>query len=171
MLNMSGVVEAVARSGKSLKIGDSWYSAFAASSLNGAKAGDSVSFKYTVTEKAGVTYNNIKGSVSITSDSPAASAASPAKASGGYAPKSARSFPVGPLDPERSIIRQNAMTQANNAMAAFYMDVDAGSPTTIEAYAEQVIEVAKMFEAYAAGDTDMLEAASAMEDIRKMVEA
>lgn len=169
MLKMSGVVDSVARSGKSLKIGDTWYGAFAASSLNGAKVGDNVSFTYTTTEKAGVTYHNIKGSVSISDSSPAASPGKPA-AGGGYAPKSARSFPVGPLDPERSIIRQNAMTQANTALNNWAQLTGTSIAFGIVAYAEQVIEIAKMFEAYAAGDNDLLEATKALEDVRKMME-
>jgi hypothetical protein len=172
MANMSGVVEAVARSGKSLKIGDVWYSAFAAPSLNGAKAGDKVSFTYTTTDKAGTTYHNIKGSVRIESGgaaevtTPETAGAAPRAA---FSPKGGRSFPVGPLDPERSIIRQNALTQANAAVKTYMGNKD--SVKTLGDFVDGIIEIARKFEAYSAGDLDAAEAAEAVEKLRSSMEA
>lgn len=56
-------VEAKARTGKSIKVGEDWFGAFAASQLEGVEKGDTVSFTYTVTEKGDRTYKNIKGNV------------------------------------------------------------------------------------------------------------
>lgn len=159
----SGVVEAMARSGKGMKIDGEWYSGFTAGVLNGAKVGDNVSFTYTETTKEGTTYKNIKGSVSI-SDGPTASEAGvPVRAasSSGWS-KGGRSFPVGPLDPERSIIRQNALTQANKMLE------NANTEGTVDFtdMAYQVIEIARIFESYSAGDMDAAEAEKAVESLR-----
>ena len=166
MPNMTGVVEATARSGKALKIGEDWYSAFTASSLNGAKAGDNVSFMYTVTNKAGTEYKNIKGAVSIKDGGEAPAAASggakaPAASSGWS--KGGRSFPVGPLDPERSIIRQNALTQANKMLEDLWIGESSADDET---HAFRVIKVARIFESYSAGDLDAAEAEEAVEAVR-----
>ena len=58
----------------------------------------------------------------------------------------ARTFPVAPLAPERTINRQNALTNA----VAYYKDDDV-TP-------ELIIEVARKFEAYTTGDLDLEEA-------------
>lgn len=163
----SGVVEAMARSGKGMKIDGEWYSGFTAGVLNGAKVGDNVSFTYTETTKEGTTYKNIKGSVSI-SDGPTASEASaPARTAGGSTggwSKGGRSFPVGPLDPERSIIRQNALTQANKMMENTGPESD--DLAGWSEHALMVIAVARIFESYSAGDMDAAEAEKAVESLR-----
>lgn len=71
MLKASGVIEAVARSGKAFKLesSDDWYSVFKATQLKGEK-GDSVAFEYKETEKGGQTYRNVQGDVNVTSAAP-----------------------------------------------------------------------------------------------------
>lgn len=64
-----------------------------------------------------------------------------------------RTFPVGALAPERTINRQNALTNAVAYVSNSSME---------EATPEEVIEVAKMFEAYTTGDLDAVEAKEAM---------
>jgi hypothetical protein len=163
----------MARSGKAVKIGENWYSAFSASSLNGAKVGDDVSFVYTETTKEGTTYRNIKGSVKINSGSAPAAGASegtPARATASYS-KGGRSFPVGPLDPERSIIRQNSLTQANSAVSTYINAMPIGGSKSLSEFVDGIIEIARKFEAYSAGDLDAAEAAEAVETIRKAMEA
>lgn len=70
----------------------------------------------------------------------------PVKAVGG------RTFPVGALAPERTINRQNALTNAVNFCNE-------------ETPPEEVIEVARLFEAYTTGDLDAAEAEEAMKEI------
>lgn len=76
----------------------------------------------------------------------AGSSNSPMKATGG------RTFPVGALAPERTINRQNALTNAVNFCNE-------------ETSPEEVIEVARLFEAYTTGDLDAAEAEEAMKEI------
>lgn len=171
MAIMNGVVEAVARSGKAIKIGADWYSAFTVAGLNGAAVGDNVEFVYTETTKEGTTYRNIKGSVKVKGSAPAPAAG------GGEAPartpaysKGGRSFPVGPLDPERSIIRQNALTQANTLFRTLTGEKGASGLSTTAA-AQGLIDIARIFESYSAGDMDAAEAAEAVEAMRSKMEA
>lgn len=164
MATFTGVVESVSRTGKAIKIGERWYSAFTAAQLNGANVGNNVRFVFNETEKAGTTYYNIKGSVSILKDEPAAPStaalvAGPEAPRPSYAGKGGRSFPVGPLDPERSIIRQNALTQANNAIGLVFRGEEVHSD---EELADRLIALARKFEAYSAGDLDAIEAENAV---------
>ena len=85
------------------------------------------------------------------------SAAPSGGASGGAkAPVGGRTFPVAPLAPERTINRQNALTNAVN----FF-----GSGSAKDVSTSEVIGAARLFEAYTTGDLDQQEAeaqASAM---------
>lgn len=102
--------------------------------------GDSITFDAGPTGKyLQKVKKNGGGSVAPSSGSPSAA---PQKPVGG------RTFPIGALAPERTINRQNALTNAVNYLTG-------GSP-------EEVIEVAKMFEAYTTGDLDAIEAQEAM---------
>ena len=90
-------------------------------------------------------------SVRIEGGAPAP-ASKPASSSGGgsfSANSTARTFPVAPLAPERTINRQNALTNA----VAYFAHFEDGVPTP-----ENVIEVARKFEAYTTGDLDLEEA-------------
>jgi len=62
-------------------------------------------------------------------------------------------FPVDPLDGTRSIIRQNAVTNANSFLAA-----NSGG----EAKIEDLLNTAREIEAYTSGDLDAEEAKAAM---------
>lgn len=173
MMKKSGIVESTARTGKAIKIGGEWYSAFTAASLNGAKNGDNVEFSYTTSEKDGVTYRNIKGAVKIVAPSggvaitPISGGSGPAPAAAGGHSRAGRSFPVGPLDPERSIIRQNALTQANKACETWFDNHSVGdSFADLGQFCDAIINMAQKFEAYAAGDLDAAIAAEAVEKMR-----
>lgn len=63
------------------------------------------------------------------------------------------SFPIGLFDGQRSIIRQNAVTNANTYVANFLGDQDVSI--------EDLLDVARQIEAYTTGDLDA-EAAEAM---------
>jgi hypothetical protein len=135
---ITGVVDAKARTGKSIKVGELWYGAFAAAALEGIERGDEVTFE-SVLDRTGK-YNNIKGIVKKTGGTPAAPAAD-------------GSFKVlkPSLDRERSIIRQNALTNAREIFAAIggYEDLD------YQKLSEEIIAIARIFEAYTSGDADL----------------
>ena len=89
-------------------------------------------------------------SVRIEGGASATPATKPASGGGSFSANStARTFPVAPLAPERTINRQNALTNA----VAYYTHFDDDVPTP-----ENVIEVARKFEAYTTGDLDLEEA-------------
>lgn len=74
----------------------------------------------------------------------------PIKSGGG----SRGSFPIGALDGQRSIIRQNAVTNANTFLG------NVGYPTKAarEAQLELLLDTARAIEAYTTGDLDAAEA-------------
>lgn len=82
---------------------------------------------------------------------PSASTASPGKAP--YSPPS-KVFPIPLLHGDRAIVRQNSITNATKAVCDFLDN----NPETIEQYAETIIKVARMFEAYSCGDLDTAQA-------------
>jgi len=85
---------------------------------------------------------------------PSASTASPGKAP--YSPPS-KVFPIPLLHGDRAIVRQNSITNATKAVA----DFGGVSAHDISDYAELIIKIARMFEAYSCGDLDA-QAAEAM---------
>lgn len=96
------------------------------------------------------------------------------RVAGGSVPKSASpspvstpkvGFPIAPLDGQRSIIRQNCVTNARE----LYVGSKGGKAFDYdENAASTIISIARMFEAYAAGDLD-LEVAKAK--VAKVVKA
>lgn len=169
MATKTGVVENVARSGKAIQIDGEWYSAFTPGALNGASKGDNVKFSYKSVDKGGTVYHNIQGNVSVSDAAEVVSA--PAAAGRAAAPtgfsKGGRSFPVGALDPERSIIRQNALTQANK----MFETIGFGRDPVSEDAAHEVIHIARIFESYSAGDMDAAEAAEAIAEMKAVMAA
>lgn len=174
----TGVVEQMHESGKRFKLDDGeWYSAFSSSQVPSTVGmGVTVSFNYATVEKDDRKYNNVKGNVKVITGAAAkevvSDGAHPAtayKPSGG---SSKGSFPIPALDGQRSIIRQNSLTQANALMSTWTSPIDHAVYSTAEGMAEKVIELARMFEAYSAGDLDAAEAAAAVEEMRaSMVKA
>lgn len=82
---------------------------------------------------------------------PSTSVASPAKAP--YSPPS-KVFPIPPLHGDRAIVRQNSITNATKAVA----DFGGHELSDLEEYANRIIQVARMFEAYSCGDLDAAQA-------------
>lgn len=79
---ITGVIEAVNRTGKSFKLDDGeWYGAYKPSDLNGAQVGDEVEFDMEPRESGGTTFFNVKGGVTILGDG--APAAQPQRSSSG----------------------------------------------------------------------------------------
>ena len=82
---------------------------------------------------------------------PAASAPRPAGGFGG----GKGVFPIPPLDGQRAIVRQNSLTNAVNLLK----DTLGGDKKLSDvAKAEQVIAIARLFEAYSCGDSDLAKA-------------
>lgn len=159
MLNKTGFIEGVSKDGKRFKMGEDWFSAFASSQMNGCAKGDYVSFTYTEKPSpTGDVYRNVKGNLTKATppaDAPVTAAKMFGKSSGGFV---AKEFPVPPFHPDRSIIRQNSLAHATDLINAIGYGYIGGSlahaPTAAE-YAERIIEVARMFEAYSSGDLDV----------------
>jgi hypothetical protein len=164
MIKMNGVVEMKRRDGKAIKVGENWFSVMASSPvLDSINKGDYVEFTYTEKPSpSGEPYRNIKGSVTKVPP-PAAAPVTGAGMMKGTASASGfigRTFPVPALAPERSIIRQNSLGHAVEIvtqMTAF---------GNCEEAAERTIEIARMFEAYSAGDLDV---EMVDEEIKKML--
>jgi hypothetical protein len=137
----------------SFKAGGTWYkTGFVAHKLND---GDTVSFDFSVG-----TYGNdvnpasiVKGAAtktivaSVPRNSPA-----PAYSSKGV-------FPIPPLDGQRAIIRQNALTNAREAYSSMSdgLSIDFNNHDQVEQLADCIIRLARHFEAYTTGDTDLRE--------------
>lgn len=63
-------------------------------------------------------------------------------------------FPIPPLDGQRSIVRQNALTNARELICARINHTGKWSDVDNLVVANTIIDVARIFEAYTAGDID-----------------
>jgi len=146
---VEGTVSAVRKDRKGFQIdGDIWYSSFNALPMD---IGNGVKVKFGFVQKG--QWNNIKGGVDVLDAGSGVGAANSESRStnptkSGFMPKE---FPVPQLHPDRSIIRQNALAHATKVVLARGSD---GMSMTIE----QIIDVARMFEAYSTGDVEREEA-------------
>jgi hypothetical protein len=152
-LSMIGVVEQVG--GKdvntkfgvkptfSFKVNGQWFSA----GFKDPKVavGDSIGFEYEP-DKYGNKLHD--GSIKKGVSTPIPTVSAP---SGGYVGRHG-SFPIGPLDGQRSIIRQNAVT---NARELYTNLIDPTVKVTVDQHTDTIINIARHFEAYTAGDLDM----------------
>jgi len=117
------------------------------------KIGDTVDFQYTEN-----TYgkNVDLASVRLLSKGEGAPAISGVVVGGSSpAPKAysapAKVFPIPPLHGDRAIVRQNSITNAVKAVA----DTQQGDVDDLDEYVAKIISVARQFEAYSCGDTDL----------------
>lgn len=62
-------------------------------------------------------------------------------------------FPIPPLDGQRSIVRQNALTNARELVLKVHT-TEGSSEDNLKDLVEKVLKVARKFEAYTAGDLD-----------------
>lgn len=157
MIKKSGFVDGMSRDGKRFKIGAEWFSAFAATQVAGVTTGDYVSFTYTEKPSpTGDVYRNIKGNVSKATppaDAPMTAAGVTSSGEKKYTDSRGfvvKEFPVPAFHPDRSIIRQNSLGHA--------VEVVRGAPVAFSSpqeFATEVIEVARIFEAYSSGDLDI----------------
>lgn len=175
-IQFSGTIDKVARNQGSFLIIDNgdelWFSVgYNPGGLNGAQVGDEVEFEYEEKHVGGKTFNNVKSEVTIVGegagDRPAPRQQAPRgggrgapqrqAAAGRQAPAQGRQQASGGGgdDPrQRSIVRQNSLTQANALLATLARTGDFQGPGAGNeaAAAELVIEVARLFEAYSMGE-------------------
>ena len=146
MTQVTGVIEATTDKFNKFNVlldNGKWYSAMKEPNPKPVK-GQTITFDSGSTGKY---LNNVR----IEGGAPAP-AAKPASSGGSYSANStARTFPVAPLAPERTINRQNALTNAVAYVTSCYEDSDTATP-------ELIVEVARKFEAYTTGDLDLEEA-------------
>jgi len=123
-----------------------------------ANVGDEVEFDgntgtYGVETKAVAVLRRGAATPAVTSSTPTVAAAAPqAKSFGGYKDKV---FPIPALHGDRAIVRQNALARATD----LYIAARGGKPFDLESSTlDLVIQFARKFEAYTAGDIDMMEA-------------
>lgn len=154
-ITKNGTVDKIARSGKAFTLiedgGDLWYSAFSPSQCNGVTKGSTVEFQFLESNKGGVTYNNIKGSVKVTGG---AVVLPPSCQVYGGSPEPSAVFGSMLLSKDRSIARQNACNVAKELVGFIF---DEGSMRQ-EEIMKIFFEVAKQIEAYTTGDSDKKEA-------------
>lgn len=159
MPSISGTVEAISSKERntknglkkvySIKLGTDWFN----TGFKDPKVskGDQVTFDYSV----GTYGNDLDVKTLKTLGKAAEAPVSVPKGLGG--PKG--SFPIGPLDGQRSIVRQNALTNARELYALYLPNVAMDEPRCdLEKAANAIIKTAKIFEAYTTGDMDMAEA-------------
>lgn len=159
-----GTIGLMARNGKNFTLtedNDTWYSAWEASSLNGATKGADVEFSYvTKPGKDGRMYNNIRGSVRVVNPG------SGEVATGNNVIDSAtnqpnKTFGSVSLNTGRSIARQNAMnvvaTMFNNDLSwviESIRDREDNDQIEVENVVDLAIALARRIEEYTTGDLD-----------------
>lgn len=148
MSKVTGVIEAQSRNKQSILINEVWYRAFKVDQLKGAVKGDKVSFDEEVATKGDQTFHNIKGDVTIVDG--ASNGSAPRASSGGSAGASSGGASVGNRD--RSIVRQNSLTQANALFRTVIGESGVESEDDMASMAQELIDVARLFEAYSMGE-------------------
>ena len=153
MSNMraEGVIEALTKDGKGFLIDGQWYKCFTPAMMKATK-GDFVSFSYKQVEKDGRTYNNVSGVVGgsgVSGTTPNSGTVSKVASATASPSRDPLMLPV-LLTRERAIIRQSSLAQAVN-----YGTYSGGPSGNQVMSVEEIIKVAREFEAYASGDLDI----------------
>jgi hypothetical protein len=157
MPNITGVVQKINsravttaygnKTAYSVQVDGEWYSAgFKRPTVND---GDTVEVSY----KMNGTYRNADSIVKVETTGAPAPVGVPSKSTGGYSPRIEKVFPIPPLHPDRSIVRQSALKAAVEVIGPFREGLDA----------TDYIILARKFEAYSCGDLDAAAAASDIE--------
>ena len=120
-------------------------------------AGVEVTFGYA--EKG--QYKNLVGRVAPTGNT--GTAQPPAAAAAPRTTYSRGAFPIDPLDGQRSIIRQNSLTNSVNFVSQHFTN-GGDNGIEIEDRYEMVMDFAKRFESFSSGDTDAQEVAALTAD-------
>jgi len=166
MAIVTGVVEAKTGLGKygtyGILVAGNWYNSKFEIKCN---KGDTVEFDNG--DKKYVNKLKVVGSGGVAS--PAGGDTGTTGTSKPYAPRGG--FPIGPLDGQRSIIRQNAVTNANNLIANLLTAGDKDAADALKTGgSEFLIAVAQCIEDYTTGDMDTKEAESKVKDAKKDLE-
>ena len=150
----SQVVESKSKAGKAIKIDDIWYSVFHATDLDHVSIGDTVTFSY----KIKGTFHNISGKVTVDKKGEGPTVTVTDRS----APPPAQ-FPVGVTVRERSICRQTALKAAAEVFKCSLPDP--GAPLNTIAAVEDILTMARAFEAYVTGDDIKAELAALEKNI------
>lgn len=143
MSKISGTIEAVARSGKVIKIGEEWYSAFKVGQLNGAGKGDTVELEYETVNKGGRDFHNIKGNVTLIGGAPK-------EAANDNGSRAGTSVAPGAITArDASIVRQSSLNRATEILAIVYYGGAEVAPAELAA---EAVDLATIFEAYVLGE-------------------
>jgi hypothetical protein len=168
-----GEVTAIRRDQKGLQVNGDWYSSFnKPKGIENVSKGDVVTFSY----KTNGRYKNIASEITHSEeDGTAGSGASsggttPRNSSGGASRNSGdkqngrSGFPVGPNEYQRTIARQNALTNSCNLAASIGLVDNSMSPAEI---AEAIIPIAERLEEFTTGDRDIRIAKKIFEENKK----
>ena len=120
----------------------------------GFNKGDCITFEYTPDK-----YGNQVDMDSVTISVPPAAASTPVAKPLAFPTGGKGTFPIGPLDGQRSIVRQNALTNARELLCA---TIKAGTTIDIDLCVKTIIDIAKRFESYTTGDADAAEVLAEM---------
>ena len=159
MANINGVVQAMSNKYDkySVLVNETWYSS--KFEISCAK-GDTVEFD----DGDGKKYcRKLRVVASGGGVAPSGSTGGGGGGSAGFTPNRA-GFPVAVDTKDRSIVRQNSLAHATNIVKHAFPNLDLDSlngeemEIALEKLVETVIDVARKFEDYSAGDTDMREA-------------
>ena len=136
----------------SVKTAEGWFSyGFKKPTFN---IGDEVDFQYTEN-----TYGKNIDHASVRMINKGTGSSAPAAAPAARPAYAQKVFPIPLLHGDRAIVRQNSVTNATKLVVE-----TSGKGKTPEELAEQIINVARMFEAYSCGDLEALEAEKMSED-------
>lgn len=162
-IQKQGVIEAVStkqvktrfgdKDTYSIKVGGDWYNAGFAKLHAGQ--GDTVTFEYDETKWG---KQIVKGTLAMgVGGNPASGSVTPNPRTGTNT-SGKGVFPVPTFDGQRSIIRQNAVTNANQMIRTAIENVDGFLPNTIDEMLKVLIDTARAIESYTTGDSDREEA-------------
>ena len=143
----------------SFKANGVWYqTGFKFSGLN---VGDVVSFDYTEDQygKQVAVASIAKGATPVLSGGSVPSSALPVGRAPAPSYSSKGVFPIPALDGQRSIVRQNALT---NAREAVMQKLGGEAALNLNQLGEAIVRLARYFESYTTGDMDMEEVKSEM---------
>lgn len=147
MATFEGAVQQVKGDRTAIKADNIWFGAKFNKIPEDISAGDYVRFEYA--EKG--EWKNVKGSVVKTGGAARTSTpTSVPKSGGGWSGGVGKEFPVGPLHPDRAIIRQNSLGHAVRLFTATG-DFDRSAVDSVNS----VIAIARLFEEYSTGELDL----------------
>ncbi len=155
----------------SFKAGGQWYQT--GFKKHGLNVGDVVTLDFT-TDTYGnqVDMGSIKKTAGGATTASTSSSPPPANTSGSksFSPSGGKGvFPIPALDGQRSIVRQNALTNARELVSKSFVPTAnwPGSVSQHTLVADEIIRIAKRFEGYTAGDTDLAEVEAEIAEERK----